>query len=85
MTDRLNDLDALAELMSELAWRNSGWNRHVNHKTGAVALFPKTATDVDAWEVRCQEMQAAQRPVQVEDKPEENTLPSRADRLRRSD
>ena len=78
-------MDDLDMLESELTFRTTGWHRHRNHETGVLAFFPETARDVDAWEVRCQEMHAAQRPVQVEDKPEENTLASRADRLRRSD
>ncbi len=74
-------LDALA---CELAWRRSGWHRHVNEEPGAMAIFPETAKNGQAWEqkaalqtVEAEELERATRP---EAKPLENTLARRVQR-----
>ena len=82
-----DDIDDLDDLLGELGHKLSGWTRVVNPATGAMAYFPKTATDADAWEVRA----IAQAEESVRQgianapppKPEENVLKERGDRLRR--
>ena len=66
--------DNIDRLMTELMRIDSGWIWQENPQTGALAIFPKTAKDVEAWESRALEMLAAQVPVMLEAKPEENTL-----------
>ncbi len=52
--------------------------------TGALALFPKTAKDVDEWEQRALAMHAQQETIRLDAKPEENTLAARK-RIMRGD
>ena len=68
MTDNIDDL------MADLYWLGSGWHRHVNPETGAVALFPETAKDDDQWQARAIQMHAAQVPVTLAPKPLENAM-----------
>lgn len=77
-------IDGLAALANELFWRRSDWHRHVNAETGALALFPKTAKDVDEWEQRALAMHAQQETIRLDAKPEENTLAARK-RIMRGD
>ena len=79
-----DDLDFLDDLTAELAWRNFGWTRVVNPETGAIGLFPETATDADAWEAKTLAMMADQGRVDLPDKPlnAENTLAERIKILR---
>ena len=79
--------DSLDDLMSDLAWIDSGWHRHVNPKTGDVALFPdvprfpsgskEARAAEDAWQSRALEMHASQVPVILAPKPVENALAGR--------
>lgn len=65
--DLPNDpLDALAGLLAQDAF---SWYRIEHPATGAIGIFPHTATDVAAWEERALAMTAAQVPVEVEEKP----------------
>ena len=79
-----NEIDGLAELAGKLAFKRSGWHREENPDTGAVAYFPVTATDVDAWQARAlaqaQESERMEREIRPAPKPLENAL-----RLRRGD
>ena len=70
-------MDNIDDLMSDLYWLDSGWHRIVNPETGAMALFPETAKDVDAWEQRADMMHRAQEPVTLKPKPLENILAAR--------
>lgn len=84
--------DNLDTLLRDLHYIDSGWHRHENPVTGAVALFPsvevhpsgsKEARAVEAdWEARASAMHAAQTPVTLAEKPAENTL---AERVVRAD
>jgi len=79
-------MDDLAALESELMWRRSGWYRHVNHESGALAVFPETARDEAAWEAKAEaeaaETVALGERTRPEPKPLENFFVSR---LRRGD
>ena len=68
MTDNIDDL------LSDLYWLGSNWHRHVNSETGAVALIPETADDVDAWEQRALAMHENQEPIRLAEKPKENAM-----------
>lgn len=57
-------LDALGALLAE---DSVGWHRAEGPH--GCAYFPHTASDVAAWEERALAMTAAQRPVEVEEKP----------------
>ena len=76
--------DDLEDLESALAWARSGWHRHENPETGVVAIFPETATDVGAWEmklaVQTAEAERMERETRPEPKPLENTLARRVQR-----
>ena len=81
----IDDLDALlGDLSSELFWRNCGLIRVVNPKTGAVAIFPETAKDADAWERKtvllCADMFRQGRENAPPPKPLENMLARRVTR-----
>ena len=81
----IDDLDALlGDISSELFWRRAGLYRVVNPKTGAVAIFPKTAKDVDAWGRKtvllCAEMFRQGRENAPPPKPLENMLARRVAR-----
>ena len=64
--------DPLAALDEELAILDAGWYRHEHPETGALILFPHTATDQNHWESRCQEMLDGQELIDLPDKPTEN-------------
>ena len=69
--------DPMAALMTALGRRNGPWVYHENAETGAIAIFPKTATDVEAWEARALEMIAEQKPMTLAPKPTQNELAAR--------
>ncbi len=69
--------DDIDTLLRDLSYIESGWHRHENSETGAVAIFPETAEDAEDWEARALEMHAAQWIIVPEVKPAENTLAAR--------
>ena len=67
--------DILAELQSELFWKDSEWIKTPTTEKGAFALFPKTVTDEAAWERSALEMHRNQSSVVMPpEKPTENML-----------
>ena len=74
--------DNIDVLLRDLSYIDSGWHRHENPETGAVALFPETAKNEAEWEARALLMHAEQTPVTLAPKPRGNTL---AERVVRAD
>ncbi len=68
MTDNIDDL------MSDLYWLDSGFHRHVNSETGAMAIFPETAKSEHDWEARALAMHENQRTIIPAPKPRENAM-----------
>ena len=76
--------DNIDNLMRDLHYIDSGWHRHENPVTGAVALFPdvprhpsgsaEARAAEDDWEARALAMHSAQEPVTLAPKPRENVL-----------
>ena len=95
MIDDLAGIDAILEVLAEDDLERSGWRKHVNHETGAIAMFPSVPHNIpgskaaraaeNEWEARCQSMHDQQVPITLEPKPEVNTLKERVDQLRRGD
>ncbi len=79
--------DNIDVLLRDLSYIDSGWHRHENPVTGAVALFPdmpmfpsgskEARAAEDAWEARALAMHASQTLILPEAKPLENTLAAR--------
>ena len=79
--------DNLDVLLRDLALKDSGFHRHENPQTGAVAFFPDVpvfpsgsnqARQIEAaWEARALVMHESQDPIRLEPKPLENTLAKR--------
>ena len=93
--DSLEGIDAILEVLAEDDLERSGWRKHVNHETGAIAMFPSVPHHIpgskaaraaeNEWEARCQSMHDQQITLVPEPKPEVNTLQERVDQLRRGD
>ncbi len=85
----MEQIDGLAGLAEQLSRKRSGWIWHENSETGALALFPETAKDVDAWEQRAlaqnAEAEAMERANRLEAKAEVNTLAERKGQIFRGD
>ena len=83
----MNKTDGLADLANKLAIKRSGWHRQENPETGAVVLFPETATYDAAWEAKAlaqsQEAEHLGASTLLDAKPLENTLAAR--RITRGD
>ena len=80
----VDEIDGLSALSEALAIRRSGYHRHENAETGAVAIFPSVkvfpvgsaeqmALETE-WAQRAIVMHQNQVPVTLEAKPVENTL-----------
>ena len=69
--------DNIDVLLRDLSYIDSGWHRHENPETGAVALFPETAKNEAEWETRALLMHASQEAITLAPKPLENTLAQR--------
>ena len=83
----VDELDILTELQDELFWKDSLWIKTPTTDKGHFAVFPKTVTDVDAWEARNIELHRRQElegPIYVEPKPTVNSLRDRR-RITRGD
>ena len=76
--------DNIDVLLRDLSYIDSGWHRHENPVTGAVALFPdvprypsgsvEARAAEEAWQERSLAMHLAQSPVTLAPKPAENAL-----------
>ena len=76
--------DNIDVLLRDLSYIDSGWHRHENPVTGAVALFPdvprhpsgsvEARAAEDAWEIRALVMHENQAPIHLAPKPPENVL-----------
>ncbi len=76
--------DNIDVLLRDLSYIDSGWHRHENPVTGAVALFPdvprhpsgsvEARAAEDEWEQRSLAMHAEQRTITLAPKPIENTM-----------
>ena len=66
--------DNIDVLLRDLSYIDSGWHRHENPVTGAVALFPETAKNEAEWESRALAMHAEQEAITLPPKPRENAL-----------
>lgn len=64
--------DPLAGLMGALARRNGPWHWQENPETGAIAIYPKTATDIEAWQARSLDMHSRQETLILAPKPVHN-------------
>lgn len=71
--------DSPDALLRDLALTKAGWHRQENPETGAVAIFPETATNESEWEQRAK-LQLAEAKSNLaipEPKPMKNTLAAR--------
>ncbi len=76
--------DNIDVLLRDLSYIDSGWHRHENPVTGAVALFPDVPRHPsgspeqraleDEWEARALQMHSKQTPIHLEAKPQENAM-----------
>ena len=66
--------DNIDVLLRDLSYIDSGWHRHENPVTGAVALFPETAKNEAEWEARALLMHREQVSLTLKPKPVENTM-----------
>lgn len=76
--------DSLDVLLRDLAMKDSGWHRHENPETGAVAYFPETAKSAEDFERRALAMHESQEPVTLAPKPREDHMAARK-RIARGD
>ena len=79
--------DFLDDLRDELWWKQSNWIRTPTVKC-RFAIMPQTATDPESWErsnVQVHIDQERAGPLMIEERPTENMLLRKRERLRRGD